>query len=233
MISRTLLISFFTVSLLVLPEAVRADSSWQPRYEKDGIRVLSRTPENEKYQEFLAEVEVAATLAQAISLLQDNAACTRWLYRCKESRIIQEVSNQERFFYQVSGLPFPARARDSVFHATVSYNPDRSVSIHMVSAADRLPESDYVRIQKAYGVYRLEPIDDNKTRVRWQMYLDPAGALPAWIVNSMLTDLPFRSLQSFRQLVKEPPYSQAIFSLDEQGIPDGIIYEDSASNTGS
>lgn len=212
------------VVLLLIPGTAAAETEWQLRLERDGITVKSRTPDGERHQEFLAQAEIDASMAQIIALLQDTDACNRWLFRCEHARVVERISNQERYFYQVTDLPFPARSRDGVFHASVSYNPDQSVTIRMTSHPERLPESGHIRIQHSYGTYHLMPVSDDRTGIAWQMFIDPAGALPAWIVNSMLTDLPYRSLEQLRELVQQAPYSQAVFTYDKEGIPSDIVF---------
>lgn len=210
---------FLTNLLLLLSFSSLAENSWQERKIEDGINVYSRVVENSRYQEFKATTEVEASVAEAMSLLNDTDACVDWLHRCKESRILEQEGNTERYFYQVTGLPFPARSRDMIFLATIEYRDDKSVRVDMTSVPDYIDETDHVRIQNAYGYYILEPTSDATTRILWQQYVDPAGALPAWIVNSMLTDLPFKSLSKFRELVSEPPYRGTVFIYDDKGVP--------------
>jgi hypothetical protein len=214
---------FISMSL-VSPLAMASAQDWETRKVEDGITVQSRLPENAKYQEFRADTEIDATIAQAIALLSDNEACPEWLYRCKESRLIKEISPTERIFYQVSSLPFPAKSREAVFHAKIRYNTDHSALIEMTAATSELAQTKHLRIAEAIGTYILEPLPNNRTRITWQLYVDPGGALPAWLVNAMLTDLPFKSLQAFRILVRRPPYSQAEFVYDGDGQPIDIVF---------
>jgi len=215
---------FFVLLPLVSPLAIASAQDWQIRLVKDGITVQSRLPENAKYQEFRADTEIDATIAHAIALLSDNEACSEWLYRCKESRLLKEISPTERIFYQVSSLPFPAKSREAIFHAKIRYNSDKSALIEMTAATSELSETKHLRIKDAIGTYTLEPLPNNRTKITWQLYVDPGGALPAWLVNAMLTDLPFKSLQAFRLLVLRPPYSQAEFVYDGDGQPIDIVF---------
>ncbi len=204
---------------LIASFSLLADEDWQERKIEDGISVYSRPVVNSRYQEFKAVTEVPATVAEAMSLLNDNDACVHWLHRCEESRVLSQEGNTERYFYQVSGLPFPAKSRDMVFHATIEYRSDKSVLVKMTAVPDYLPDTKHVRIEKGSGTYILEPVSDSTTRVIWQQHVDPAGALPSWIVNSMLTDLPFKSLENFRELVIEPPYRGTVFTYNDEGKP--------------
>lgn len=216
------------LTLITLPGRAESleEEGWLEQLNRDGVKVHTRPMADSKYQEFLASIEMEATTAQAIALLQDNSVCTQWLYRCMESRTIQQISKTERYFYQATKLPFPARARDAVFHAQVFYHPDKSIVVVMNSAPNEIPETSRVRIREAHGIYLLVPLEEGRIRVTWQQYVDPAGALPAWLVNSMMTDLPFKSLQAFRKLVREAPYRNATFGYDETGAPIEIMFEE-------
>lgn len=202
-----------------------AADEWTTRLDKDGILVESRKTEGSKYEEFRAQTLLDVNVASALALLRDTDACTRWVFRCKESTTLEEPSATERSFHQVTSLPFPAKSRDAIFHAEISYKTDGTVKVAMTARPKALPEGKHVRIQEAYGFYLLAPVSNDRTRITWQQYVDPAGALPSWLVNGMLTDLPFRSLSAFRELVTEAPYAGSIMVYDPNGLPIDISYE--------
>ena len=208
---------------LMMPLPVQA-TDWESRLDQDGISVYARSQPGKAYKEFRATMTVAALPASILALLQDNAACPEWLYRCETSALLEEVSNTERYFYQVTDLPFPARSRDAVFHALLTYQQDGGIRVNMTAVEGRVPISKHVRIRDSSGTYLIEPVGENKTRVTWQQYIDPAGALPAWLVNSMLTDMPYRSLAAMRLKLLEEPYRNARFRYDDDRIPAGIIF---------
>lgn len=214
---------FFFISLVFSPWTLAAE--WESRLDKDGVVVESRRQEGAKYEEFRAYTLVESNVASALALLQDTTACTEWVFRCKESRILDEPSSIERTFYQVTTLPFPARSRDIIFDATVSYRDNGSVEVELVSNPGAMDETRHIRIQEAHGSYLFEPVSESQTRVTWQQYVDPAGSLPSWLVNSMLTDLPFNSLVAFRDLVMEPPYAGSRMIFNEDGLPIDISSE--------
>lgn len=199
-------------------------SQWETRLDEDNILVESRKIQNASYDEFRATMIVSTGLAPAIALLQDTSACSDWIFRCKESAIIQAFSKTERTFYQVTTLPFPAKARDVIFHAEITFQPNGAIRVNMTARPDALPETKHVRVREAYGAYTLTPLAEGKTRVIWEQYVDPAGRLPAWLVNSMLTDLPYKSLQRFRQKVMTAPYNAAGFVYDDNNNPVGINF---------
>lgn len=136
---------------------------------------------------------------------------------CQESRLLEQEDWSERYIYQVTDLPFPASTRDVIFRAVISQNASRDIRIELSSRPGFIPETRYVRIHESYGSYLLEKLEDNGIRLTWTMYVDPAGSLPAFLVNRLLTDTPFESLRNFRELVKRDKYQVLTFEYDEHG----------------
>ena len=208
-------LSFFCIGTAVGNTA----DGWELKKSAEDIRVFTRPVSGSKILEFRAEAEMPVRVASVLAALQDIAAGPRWLHRCLESRVVERLSDKELTFYQVNSLPFPAKSRDAVYRATASFDGDGRVTILMRALPDALPETEHVRIPAAKGSYLLERLGDRSTRVTWTQLVDPGGALPSWIVNSLITETPFRSLRALRELVTESPYRNAVFRRDEDGVP--------------
>ncbi len=201
-----------------------ADSDWKLRKDKDGIMVFSRHVSGSKYEEFRGTVEIDASLAAGLALLDDTKVCPEWLYRCQSSKVLARRAGMERIIYQVTDLPFPAATRDAIFHARVHQLPSGDIRVDLDSEPDYIEDTSFIRIRKARGHYLLEKISAERSRLTWTQFVDPAGQLPAFMVNSLLTDIPWRSLRRFRQLVTRSDYQKARFVYDASGTPVGLIY---------
>ena len=158
--------------------ALADDFEWQQQVHKDGISISLREVDGSKYHEVRATVNIKTKAAPAVALLQDNAACARWVHRCISSEAIEAINETERYFYQVTSLPFPAQSRDAVFRASIEFHANQGIKITLVSAPDRLPETKHVRIIETRGFYHIEPTGSDSILLTWQFYVDPAGALP-------------------------------------------------------
>jgi hypothetical protein len=75
----------------------------------------------------------------------------------------------------------------------------------------------------------LQQLDEDRLRLTWTQYIDPAGSLPAFMVNALLTDVPFNSLKKFREVVKKEKYRNARFIFDESGTPIDLTYGETSS----
>lgn len=204
-------------AVLILAGHAAASEAWELDRDKEGIKVYTREVEGSRYREFKGVTEMQTSLASAVGLLDDTSACQDWLHLCEESRVLDQKNWSERYIYQISDLPFPASTRDAIFHATITQSADREVLIELSSRPDYIPETDHVRIHDSHGAYLLQVIDDYTIRMTWTMYINPAGSLPAFLVNRLLTDIPFKSLLKFRDLVSREKYQVLEFQYNQEG----------------
>jgi len=227
--SRQLLQVIFYSLLLIIPvtfveAAESAKSEWALKKDKDGIRVYIRKIEGRMYREFKGIVEIETTLTRALALLDDSDACEEWLYRCESARILQRSGLRERHVYQVTNLPFPAATRDAIIKVTLLDYQTGRIRVDLQSTPDFIPATSLVRIRDSYGTYLLEQLDEHHMRLTWTQYVNPAGNLPAFVVNALLTDVPFKSLKNFRETVQKEKYRNARFIYDESGTPVDLSY---------
>ena len=217
-------LSVLTLLLGINQPTESQEFHWYESLVKDGVTILVRDVPDSRYQEFRAIVDLEAKPAAAVALLQDNTACPKWVHRCASSEIIETVNSTERFFHQVTTLPFPAKARDAVFHGAIYFKHGDEATITLSSAHERLATGKHIRIIDTHGYYHIQPLGEGSIRLTWQFYVDPAGSLPAFLINTMVTDLPYRSLMAFRNLVAEAPYNQASFIYNASGVPIDITF---------
>lgn len=165
-------------------------------------------------------------LARVLAVLDDIEACPSWVHQCREARVVSQISPTERLIYQVSELPFPARSRDLVFRVQLE-SASNAVSITLQAEPSALPEvKNLVRVSHSYGRYTLTEVDAGTTHIVWTLFVDPAGNLPSFMVNRMLTSLPLLSLRQLRLWIREPRYDGFGLLRDEQGRPVGLLQSD-------
>ena len=56
----------------------------------------------------------------------------------------------------------------------------------------------------------------------WLQHTDPAGALPSWLVNALIVDIPFNSMKALERIAKEPKYANGQILYDAQGQITGV-----------
>lgn len=197
-----------------------AQDDWSLEKDKDGISIYSRAVDYSDFKEFRAEVTLNASIDTVIAIFQDPNSFTRWVHQCSSAEVIQQESFLDIYVYQVSDMPLLVSDRDIVIRDVYSYSEDYSHWAIDVQAIDGMVDkTDMIRINNSKGIYNLYREENGETKIVWFQHADPAGALPSWLVNSLIVDFPYNTLNSLRALSQEAKYKTAKIGYDDQGVP--------------
>ena len=59
-----------------------------------------------------------------------------------------------------------------------------------------------VRVPYLKGFWELTKIDDNSTNIVFMNAASPCGDIPDWLADSFVLDMPYHSLNNFRDMLK-------------------------------
>jgi len=210
---RKLLAIVFLLALRLLPAS--AQSEWNLRAEKDGIKIYSRQMPDSKVKAIKVETMLKATASQVVAVVMDVNASTEWVYHVKQSAIVKQVSPGELYYYAEVSLPWPAANRDFVAHLTVSQNPDtKVVTIDGPAVPGLVPvKKGIVRIENSIGKWVLTPLGRDQIKVEYTIHVDPVGALPSWLVNMFATEAPLQIFRSMKRQLQKPVYRNTLVAV--------------------
>lgn len=212
--------------LAATPIPGMADTDWALVKEEAGITVYTRDVASSPVKQFKASADISASLASVLAVMLDSDACAKWIYRCKEAKVLKQNKFGDSYVYRTVDLPWPVTDRDIVMHKQVTQDPvSKTITIKNISMPDAVPRTKLVRMEVSESLYTLEPRKDGTVKLTWTQLADPAGALPKALVNSMIVTSPLSTLKNLREMVKEPPYSNAKLSYDDQGVLTGFVSE--------
>ena len=84
---------------------------------------------------------------------------------------------------------------------TVTKIDSSSTKLTLESLPDELPKKNKtIRVKKLMGHWLLEEMD-GKTMVTQQLFIDPEGNLPPFVVNSLLIKGPFKTFKNLQDSV--------------------------------
>lgn len=211
-------------------------NEWELVKEDECVQIFLRDVSGSDIREYKGVIKIKGSISSVMKVLDDSFAMDEWFYRSKEPILLKQKHLEERYSYQVSEYPFPASNRDIIVKTKLSRDIiSGAIRIKMESVpnfckrhsykevCENINESNLVHIQKLKGYFLLEPLNKNLTRLTWQMHTELEGSLPAWIVNQKLVDVPFESLVSLKELVKEKKYKDARMKIDNGGRLLGFI----------
>ena len=192
----------WTVAAMVLAATSSHAADWTLGRQEDGITVHTRPVDGSGIDEFRGVAEVDAPAEAIVALLRDSNRFKDWFPNTPESRLLDRngaVSHQ----YSVMATPWPVSDRDNVLRSVLSPDTETGVvEITVTADPDHYPEQpDRVRVRRAKGLWRFEPLSESRTRVTFQMHLEPGGGIPQWMINARVVATPFEALGNLREMV--------------------------------
>ncbi|MCU7835780.1 MAG: hypothetical protein KZQ83_11095 [gamma proteobacterium symbiont of Taylorina sp.] len=210
---------------------------------KDSIKVYIFKQKNSAFATFRATTIINSPLESVLAVMLDIKSSTKWVDSCKTSFVIKKLSFNEQYHYQTFYIPFPFRNRDFIFHSTMVHDPlNKTITITMSSAADYcqdkqssqcqlVNQSNLVRINKSIGTFKLEEkllAGKKGTKITWIQHTNPAGNLPAWLVNQLIKNTAYRSFKNLALIAREKQYKNAKLTYGSNGIVIAIEMKKSA-----
>lgn len=199
---------FATVLLALGLLPAFAQTQWQLRTEKDGIKVYSSDVADSKIKAIKVIGEFYATPAQLAAVVMDVNTATDWVYHLKSSTLIKKVSSNEIYYYAEVNLPWPAANRDFVAHLIATQNPQtKAITIDGPAVPGYVPvKKGLVRIDNSVGKWIITPIGPDEVRVEYSIHVDPGGSLPSWLVNMFADQAPVQIFKNLKNELHKPVY---------------------------
>lgn len=198
-----ILASLWALALLTLPPVSAAEEPpWQLETEDQDIRIYSRPVAGSPFLAVKAVTRITAPLQSVIDEMGDGEGCAKWRSMCKSSRILEQVSERERYVYVVLDLPWPLSDRDMVVHSRASVDEAaQTVSVTFETVSDRLPPQDLVRAESSAS-YTIKAIEQQVVEFTYIMHTDLGGKVPVDQFNSRMLDSTRKDMQRLLKLLK-------------------------------
>lgn len=172
---------------LLLMSLVQAATSggWTPAGTTRGVILEFRDDPRLEVREARATTELPFPAARIFPLVCDLTHYGSLVSGVREARVLGGIAPSDYEIY----LRYAARflvvsPRDVVVHVQGQSMPDGSSSCHWNEIADREPERNgVVRMPLLRGSWTIEPLDATRSRVFYQVAVDPGGRLPDWLVR--------------------------------------------------
>ncbi len=208
----TMLLSISSVSF---SQAVD-DTEWQLKKDLEGIQIYTRSVEGSKFKAVRSVMLTDFRLSSVVALIRDNSACTRWADLCKESRMLEEISETESLAYNLNDIPWPVKDRDAITRVVWSHDAETGAVTMVATAIDSalIPATrKAVRLKNAVTKWILTPTAEGRLEIANEGHIDPSGPTPAWMTNLLLVDSPFKTMQSLRREMSEDRYADSSFDF--------------------
>ena len=187
------------IPILFLPFFMLAQNSWELKKNANAIKIYTRTTSSSDIKEFKATTEIDAPLDTILNKLIIGPKYTK---NCLPdiNYFVEKINKNQSIYYSYKDLPWPAKDRDVVTLLTINRIDNKTVTLTLNGSPYHLPEKDKtIRVKNFTGHWILKEDENRKTSVTHELFLDPEGQIPSFIINTLLVNAPYKL---FRDLHK-------------------------------
>lgn len=172
-----------------------AAGSWEVVLNEQGIKVSLSKVKGSDYKMFRGETEISTSVDRVMTALSRSSSCKIWRFKCGAF-----VSLGDDYYYRGNTLPWPLTNR---FVVTRNLRTDKAtmqithipVSKLPAKIARKLPNHDgLIEMQDYSGSWKVEEKRDNRVKVTLEIAANPAGSIPAAMVNKGVVENPYNTL---------------------------------------
>ncbi len=190
---------------------IKTADNWELKKSENGISIYTRYSEDSDYKELKAIFQLKTSLSSIIALLNDVESYPQWVYRCETSKVLKKSSDKQLIRYQTIVAPWPVDNRDVIVEVN-SYQDEKTKIVYQKVNAlpDYSPKlKNHVRIREFRAVWTLKPLKNGVVEIEYELLVNPAGAIPAWIVNMAMVDGPYETSLKMKERLLYEKYQKA------------------------
>lgn len=206
------------VATVLAGNTVRAENAdWKQVREADKpgeVDVFVRPVDDSPIKMFRGVIQVPQPMLSVMALMGDIERYPDWVFQCSDAEIKPDQWGPDVIRIKINGI-WPVSDRDIAARSTMKQNPDtNAITIHSQAVHDVVPEQEgWLRIPELDNRFRLESLDNGRTRITFRTFVDPGGHIPAWLANFVATRAPEYTLTHMAEFLKQDRYQ--LDSVDE------------------
>jgi len=197
------------VFLVGLVFAINAqDKEWINTLSKDGTTKVNycvyyiedEAGKQQQILEYESEIKANATLEQCINAIRSVELHTQFLTDAKESKLIEQVSENEWTVYYYFNAIWPLPDYDSATKVVQEIISDNEVKITSVAEVDSYKDNGVGRLQINDAVYTFSKIDETTTNIKLWVRVQPTIQAPKWLIKTQFPKLPAGIMKKLAEL---------------------------------
>ncbi len=197
------LLSYILIVLTALGSGID-EEDWELRKSIDNIDIYTRGVEESKLKEFKATTVFENTSLEDV--FEQVYEAPRYTENCSynTSYYIESLSSEkERYFYYSEKLPWPLKNRDVVTRLHIAEQTQDKIFIAIEAAPEYLDKKNQtIRIHNLSGYWLLEKHPEG-IKATQQIFMDPGGSVPSFLVNSLLVKGPLKTFSTLKKTLQQ------------------------------
>jgi hypothetical protein len=195
------LLPLLTLAFLLPGIQLRAQK-WDFIKEKEGIRIYTSTEPSTSLKSFKGEMTIKTTMDKVKGLIGNPANFDWWADNITVKVLSFEPEKYIRYYVSYD-VPWPMTDRDLCVEAKISTDPVTGArTVYATPLPDLVPQKkDAVRIRHYWQKWTITPMANGYMKLVIEGFVDPAGNVPSWLYNMVITDTPLKVMREVKQRV--------------------------------
>jgi hypothetical protein len=171
---------------------------WEMVSTNRGIQVERKTMPDSPLFAFRGEGVVNVPMGLLVTVLLTDEIALDWVDLITAHTVVRSINATEKIIYESFGLPWPISDRDYVMRQTTGFDPEQrmfTLDFESVNDAAMPEKEDVVRAMAFRTFWRLKKVDETHTNVEVEVFTDPKGLLPSWLINMIQKDWPWKTIE--------------------------------------
>lgn len=197
--------SHISIFLLLFSSVSLFAQEWDFIKEKDGIKIYTRKEGGSTLKSFKGVTDLHTQLEKVYNLIGNVKNVDWWDKNLREINVILYEKDKHIQYYLVYGAPWPLTDRDLCVDAKITTDPFTGIRIiYSTPLLNVIPEKpDLVRIKDYWQRWTIEPAGKDIVHITLEGYVDPAGNVPDWIYNMVITETPLKIIRGIKSRLEE------------------------------
>ncbi len=231
MIKTAKYVLFFIVMMFVVsPGLSLADNQWKMVKDKNDIQVFTRSVEGFSVKQFKGVTYVNAPMEVIYEVINDSKNTHHWFGDCLRQKTTEQINATSKYIYHEVKVPI---LKDRNLIGKVEFTPDYAKATLrtriMAITKNKIPEefwkkawqpatSKHVRITELNCTIDVISEGASKSKVVYEVLVDPAGFIPGWVANYFAESNPITTLSNLKKMVEKQVYWDRAGKLDKEEL---------------
>jgi hypothetical protein len=176
-------------------------NNWKLKKNRNGVKVYISNCYNSGIKKFAATINLTTDLNELVDIIYNFENYPKWIQGCKSARLIKENDKNSKTGYIEISVLWPFNNRDMILNFQVSAKTEKLFKAVIISKSDEIPvKSGVIKLQNITGSFMLKELSQYDIEVSCQLFIEPKGNIPDWIVNMFIVKMLYKSLYNIEKI---------------------------------
>jgi len=181
--------------------SLKSQDKWELQKSEDGIDVYTSVVKGSTYKKFKATTILNCKPMELVEILRRVEKYPEWIANCEKVELLKQ-DNTVQYHYIETELPWPFENRDMIYQLKYDIFDENNIQVSINGVPNYIDEKKgVVRMSEVSGKWLFKSISTNQTELVYVLHSEPGGAIPAWLANASVVDMPYNTISALNKKI--------------------------------